>query len=351
MSTGIAALKVAATATAAQINNATAGGQSTAEARKLKYQADTDLLVAAFHRDQLRTSNIDWVVTLFLIGVHVGALAAFLPSLFSWSGLAICLTLHWLTCSIGICLGYHRYLSHKSLKLRSPAEFFVLACGCLSGEGSPLTWAATHRLHHQKSDQEGDPHSPVKDPAWWSHMLWLFPKRTTEATRLLMRRYCPELINKPLVNFFERTFPLWLWGSGLTLLGAGWLVGGWQLGASWLVWGMCVRMVAAYHSTWFVNSATHLLGYRNYDTRDASRNLWWVAILAYGEGWHNNHHAHPSVAPAGHKWWEVDITWWSIRLLKALGLAWDVRDKLPLGRSADDIRDMQEIATPETMVA
>lgn len=351
MSTGIAALKVAATATAAPVNNSTAGGLSTAEVRRLKYQADTDLLVAAFHRDQLRTSNIDWVVTLFLIGVHVGALAAFMPSLFSWSGLAICLTLHWLTCSIGICLGYHRYLSHKSLKLRSPAEFFVLACGCLSGEGSPLTWAATHRLHHQKSDQEGDPHSPVKDPAWWSHMLWLFPKRTTEATRLLMRRYCPELINKPLVNFFERTFPLWLWGSGLTLLGAGWLVGGWQLGTSWLVWGMCVRMVAAYHSTWFVNSATHLWGYRNYDTRDASRNLWWVAILAYGEGWHNNHHAHPSIAPAGHKWWELDITWWSIRLLKALGLAWDVRDKLPLGRTADDVRDMQEIATPETMVA
>jgi stearoyl-CoA desaturase (delta-9 desaturase) len=182
-------------------------------------------------------------------------------------------------------------------------------------------------------------------------MLWLFPKRTTEATRLLMRRYCPELINRPLVNFFERTFPLWLWGSGLTLLGAGWLVGGWQLGLSWLVWGMCVRMVAAYHSTWFVNSATHLWGYRNYDTRDASRNLWWVAILAYGEGWHNNHHAHPAIAPAGHKWWELDITWWSIRLLKAVGLAWDVRDRLPQGRAADDVRDMQEIATPETMVA
>jgi stearoyl-CoA desaturase (delta-9 desaturase) len=144
-----------------------------------------------------------------------------------------------------------------------------------------------------------------------------------------MRRYCPELINRPLVNFFERTFPLWLWGSGITLLTAGWLLGGWQLGLSWLVWGMCVRMVAAYHSTWFVNSATHLWGYRNYDTRDASRNLWRVAILAYGEGWHNNHHAHPSVAPAGRKWWEVDITWWSIRLLKAVGLAWTSATSCP----------------------
>ncbi|MFM7834743.1 MAG: fatty acid desaturase, partial [Planctomycetaceae bacterium] len=171
---------------------------------------------------------------------------------------------------------------------------------------------------------------------WWGHILWLFPKRSTEATQLLMKRYVPELVQRPVMQFFEKTFALWLWGGGVVLLAAGWATGGWQLGLSWLVWGMCVRMVAAYHSTWFVNSATHLWGYRNYDTRDASRNLWWVAILAYGEGWHNNHHAHPAIAPAGHKWWEVDLTWWSIRLLKTVGLAWDVRDKLPLGRTADD---------------
>ena len=121
------------------------------------------------------------------------------------------------------------------------------------------------------------------------------------------------------MRFFERTFPMWLWVQGLVLLASGWAYGGWQMGVSWLVWGMCVRMTAAYHSTWFVNSATHLWGYRNYDTRDESRNLWWVAVLAYGEGWHNNHHANPSVAPAGHRWWEVDITWWSIRMLEMVG--------------------------------
>ncbi len=122
-----------------------------AELKKQQTIADTETLVQAFHRDQLRWRNVDWVVTLFLISVHVGCLAA--PFFFSWTALAVCLTLHWLTCSIGICLGYHRYLAHKSMKLKSPAEFFVLMCGCLSGEGSPLTWAATHRLHHQKSDQ------------------------------------------------------------------------------------------------------------------------------------------------------------------------------------------------------
>jgi fatty-acid desaturase len=310
---------------------------SPTEIKRLQTQADTDQLVAVFHRDQLKWGNVDWVVTLFLITVHVGALFAFVPTLFSWSGLAICLALHWATCSIGICLGYHRYLSHKSMKLRAPAEFVALACGCISGEGSPLTWAATHRLHHHKSDHEGDPHSPVKDSSFWSHFLWLFPKRTTESTRILFRRYIPELVSQPMLQFFEKTFALWLWGSGLALLGAGWAIGGWTLGVSWLVWGMCVRMVAAYHSTWFVNSATHLWGYRNYDTRDESRNLWWVAVLAYGEGWHNNHHAHPAVAPAGHKWWEFDVTWWSIKALRAVGLAYDVKDRVPEGRGAADV--------------
>lgn len=321
-----------------------AGNDAQAAARQQKFQEDTETLLASFRREKLSSRGIDWVVTLFLIGVHIAALFAFVPAFFSWSGLAIGLVLHWLTCSIGICLGFHRYLAHKSLKLKGPAEFFCLMCGCLSGEGSPLTWAATHRLHHQRSDLDGDPHSPVRENGWWAHMLWLFPRRSTEASRLLMKRYVPELADRPLMNFFEKTFPLWLWGSGLVLLAAGWAAGGWQLGVSWLVWGMGVRMVAAYHSTWFVNSATHLWGYRNYDTRDESRNLWWVAILAYGEGWHNNHHAHPAVAPAGHKWWEFDITWWSIRLLKLVGQAYDVKDRLPKGRGADET-EMPEIAT------
>jgi fatty-acid desaturase len=312
-----------------------AGTDKPVPTRRQLAQMDNEALLAAFNRDQLSWGNVDWVVTGFLIAIHLGALAA--PFFFSWTGLIVCVVLHWLTCSIGICLGYHRYLAHKSMKLKAPAEFCVLAAGTISGEGSPLTWAATHRLHHQKSDQAGDPHSPFQGGAWWSHFLWLFPKRTTEAGEILFRRYVPELVDRPMMRFFEKTFALWLWGSGLALLTIGWLTGGWQFGVSLLVWGMCVRMVAAYHSTWFVNSATHLWGYRNYDTRDESRNLWWVAILAYGEGWHNNHHAHPSVAPAGHKWWEFDITWWSIKALRAVGLAYDVKDRIPVGRKANDV--------------
>lgn len=294
-------------------------------------QKDQELLKKWFSPDRLRWSNLDWTVLGFLIFVHAGTLAA--PFFFSWSGLAICVGMHWLTCSVGICLGFHRYLAHRSMKLKAPAEFCVTLAGVLSGEGTPLNWAAVHRLHHQKSDQEGDPHSPNQG-SWWSHILWLFPLRHKDQAEVLYRRYIPELVDRPVLRFFEKTFAIWLWGSGLVLLAAGTAVGGISLGLSWLLWGMCARMTFAYHSTWFVNSATHLWGYRNYETRDMSRNLWWVAVLAYGEGWHNNHHAHPSVAPAGHKWWEVDITWWSIRFLRGIGQAYEVNDKLPTGTAA-----------------
>lgn len=279
---------------------------------------DREALLRSFYPDQLHFKNIDWVVVFWMTGMHLGALAA--PFFFSWTGLGVAIVLHWLTCSIGICLGYHRYLAHKSFKLKSPAEAFVLFCGAISGEGSPLTWSATHRLHHQRSDQAGDPHSPLVGK-WWSHIFWTFVYRTPETNQALFRRYVPELVERPMLQFFERTYFMWLVATGVTLFAVG--------GLPVLLWGMCVRMVFAYHSTWFVNSATHLWGYRNYDTRDESRNLWWVAVVSYGEGWHNNHHAHPSVAPAGHRWWEVDMTWWSIKLLRACGLATDVRDRLP----------------------
>jgi stearoyl-CoA desaturase (delta-9 desaturase) len=146
-------------------------------------------------------------------------------------------------------------------------------------------------------------------------------RRTPEQQNALFRRYVPELVEQPMMQFFERTFGLWLIGMGIVLFAVG--------GLPLLLWGLCVRMVVAYHSTWFVNSATHLWGYRNYETRDESRNLWWVALLSYGEGWHNNHHAHPHTARAGHKWWEIDMTFWAIRALQWCGLATDVDDRIP----------------------
>lgn len=268
--------------------------------------------------ERLTWDRVDWVVLAWIAAVHAGCLAA--PFFFTWQALGAAVLLHWLTASLGICLGYHRYLSHRSMKLKSPAEFFTMLCAVLSGEGSPLMWSAVHRLHHQRSDRVGDPHSPL-DGKFWSHILWLFVRQTRQEREALFQRYTPDLLQRPVIGFFEQTYVWWLFGSAV----AAYALGGWPL----LLWGVCVRMTIAYHSTWFVNSATHLWGYRNYDTTDESRNLWWVALLAYGEGWHNNHHAHPSLAPAGHRWWEIDVTWWAIKFLRLIGQASHVRDRLP----------------------
>ncbi len=274
----------------------------------------------------LKWRNLDWPVLIWMGAMHLGVLAA--PFFFSWQAALACAILHWATCSIGICLGYHRYLSHRSFKLARPVEFGVLAIGQISGEGTPLTWAAVHRLHHQRSDLKGDPHSPLEGK-WWSHILWLFVKAPREQRQKLFQRYVPELVDRPMLQFFERTQVYWLFLMAGALMGLGYLIGGPFGAVSFFFWAVCVRMVIAYHSTWFVNSATHLWGYRNYDTRDASRNLWWVAMLAYGEGWHNNHHAHPNAANAGHRKWELDPTFWVIRLLQKCGLATNVKEHWP----------------------
>ena len=293
--------------------------------KRERAEADRERLFDAFSSRHL-WSRISWPVLVWITAMHVGAVAAFF--FVTWQAVAVAVGLHWLTLSVGICLGYHRFLSHKSLKLRTPAEFFVLLCGVLSGEGSPLTWAATHRLHHQRSDQPGDPHSPHTDhdDGWWAHLYWLFVDRPKKDQELLYEKYVPELKDRPMLRFFERTYGLWMVLPGFAL----YFLGGWPM----LLWGLCARMTYAYHSTWFVNSATHLWGYRNYETRDESKNLWWVALVSYGEGWHNNHHAHPSNARAGHKWYELDPTFWVIKALKATGIAYDVRDKIPAAAKA-----------------
>lgn len=168
--------------------------------------------------DKLRWNNIDWVVFGWMVIMHAGALAA--PFFFNWQSLAVAFVLHWFTASIGICLGYHRFLSHKSLKLVAPARFVTLLAGSLSGEGSPLVWAATHRLHHQRSDLEGDPHSPLVT-AIWSHLTWMFVRRTPAAQQAAFKKYTPDLMNDPMLQFFEKTYFLWLVASGIALYAVG----------------------------------------------------------------------------------------------------------------------------------
>jgi len=260
--------------------------------------------------------------TIFWIGLlHVGALAA--PFFFTWQGLVLLVVLGWATGGLGICLGYHRLLTHGSFETYRPMRWLIGTFGALAGEGPPLTWVAVHRKHHIYSDQDDDPHSP-RDGAWWSHMIWLMPRTPSPELKQLHRRYAPDLLKDPVMRWLGILFIPLHFVAGSILFFVGWL--GWDLnmGLSFLFWGMFLRLVYVLHITWFVNSATHMWGYRNYETTDDSRNLWWVGLLAYGEGWHNNHHAFQRSARHGHRWWEFDMTYGSIYLMERLGLAWNV---------------------------
>ena len=268
-----------------------------------------------------RFARLDWATTIWIGGIHLAALAA--PLYFTWSGLAICLFLYWVTGGLGVCLGYHRLLTHGSFKTSGPVKFIFALLGGISGEGSALVWVSNHRKHHAFSDQEGDPHSP-RDGGFWAHMLWLFPYHSSADVTARVARWAPDLERDRGIRFLHQTFLLWHFLIGAALLTAGWSLYDRDVGISWLLWGLAMRMVIVFHITWFVNSATHIWGYRNYETSDDSTNLWWVGLLAFGEGWHNNHHAHQRMAAHGHKWWELDPTYWVILALERLGLAWDV---------------------------
>ena len=265
----------------------------------------------------------NWPVIGWIGMIHVGALIA--PFFFSWEGVILALALHWLTGGIGICLGFHRLLTHTSFKTSPTVRYAMTFVGQLAGEGNAIDWVAAHRKHHALSDQEGDPHSP-RDGAWWSHMFWLgrsFVGRNYDA---YADRWAPDLTRDKGMQLLAKLAMPSHFVCGLLMFGIGYLLGGAYLGWSLVLWGVFARFVFVLHSTWFVNSAAHMWGYRNYETSDDSRNNWWVALLSYGEGWHNNHHAYPRMAQHGHKWWEIDLTFRTIRLLQRLGLVWDVVD-------------------------
>jgi fatty-acid desaturase len=262
-----------------------------------------------------RWRRLNWP-SIFWLGVLQGGIV-FAPFVFSWSGLAICFTLYVIT-GIGVTMGYHRLLTHRSFQTPRAMEYLLTALGSLANQGGPLQWVAAHRLHHQHSDQEGDPHSP-RDGIWWAHMLWWMPKIPQLNDPGLYERYVADLAKDPAQRLFQRCHVILPLALAALLFGLGEWCGG--LGWSWVVWGMCVRTAFVLHATWLVNSATHLWGYRSYATRDSSTNLWWVALLTFGEGWHNNHHAFPRSARHGLRWWEIDLTYYMIRTMSWVGLA------------------------------
>ena len=254
---------------------------------------------------------LNWTSITFFAAVHAIALLA--PWFFSWSALGVAIFLHWLFGSIGICLGYHRLLTHRSLQVPKGLEYAIASIGSLALQGGPLFWVAGHRRHHTYTeDIDKDPYS-AKRGFWWSHMGWLLYKRPEFFEYQSNRKFAPDLAKDAFYRWLDRYYLLLQIPLGVGL----YLLGGW----SFVIYGLFLRAVLLWHSTWLINSASHITGYRSHDSDDNSRNLWWAAILTYGEGWHNNHHAYPNVAKAGWKWWEIDLTWWVILILKQMGLA------------------------------
>jgi stearoyl-CoA desaturase (Delta-9 desaturase) len=226
----------------------------------------------------------------------------------TWSDIALMLAFY-LISGLGITIGYHRMLTHKSFETSKTLKALFLIMGCMAWEGNPITWASTHIKHHAHSDQDDDPHSPLVS-LWHAHVGWVFHEVADTNT------YGSWLRKDPVVVWVDRVW--WLWA----LLGVAipFLIGGW----SGLLWGGLVRICLTHHITWSVNSVCHTFGRRPFRTQDASRNNWLVGLLAFGEGWHNNHHAFPRSAFHGMEWWQFDLSAWLIRLLEATKLVWQV---------------------------
>jgi stearoyl-CoA desaturase (delta-9 desaturase) len=255
--------------------------------------------------------------------VHVGALLA--PGYFSWSGLILCLVLYVVTC-LGITLGYHRLLTHRSYRAHRSLELALAALATLACQGGPVTWVAVHRLHHAKSDRPGDPHG-AQHGFWWSHIGWMLTRPPHKIDPGLKERMAPDILRDPWLRRLDRFQLVWAGISALVLYG----LGGW----SWLLWGGCLRLVLTYHATWLVNSAAHLYGYRSHATADRSTNCWWVALLTFGEGWHNNHHAFPTSARHGLGPREWDVSYWILSIWQRLGWVSDL--KVPRGTRRENL--------------
>jgi fatty-acid desaturase len=267
-------------------------------------------------------AGVTWLTLSVIIFFHVGALAAFF--FFSWSRLAVMAVLYVLAINVGIGMCYHRLLTHRGYQTPKWIEYLMAICATLSLEGGPIFWVSTHRVHHQLSDQEGDPHSP-RDGGWWAHAGWILFGKGLHSQTEVLSRYSPDLSKDRFHVWLSKYHWLPITASGLLLFAGGWLWGGLVNGIAMVLWGVLLRVTLGLHATWLVNSATHMWGSRRFETRDGSRNLWWVALITGGEGWHNNHHAHPVSARHGLKWYEVDPNYYGIWLLSKLGLAKKVR--------------------------
>ena len=282
-----------------------------------------------------RTSLISQVVTLIAVVVPPLALVSAMGLLwgvgFHLRDLVLLLTMY-IVCAFGTTIGFHRYFTHRGFETGAPLKAVLAILGCMTMQGPLTQWVTDHRKHHALSDKPGDPHSPHVgngDGAWGAakgfvhaHVGWLFNNLGMEQGR----SYGKDLYNDHIVVWVDRLYMIWI---VLTLgipFAIGYAVGGTALaGVEGLVWGGLLRIFLYQHATFSVNSICHMFGRKDYRSRDEARNNWLVALLVFGEGWHNNHHAFPASARHGLERFQLDVSWWVIRGLERLGLVWNVK--------------------------
>lgn len=278
--------------------------------------------------------RIVWQYAITVGVYHLIALLALLPWWFSWTGVVLAILGLYVFGTLGINLCFHRLLTHRGLTCPKWLEhgFAILGVCCL--QDTPARWVAVHRRHHEHADQQDDPHSPLVD-FFWGHVGWMLVQNRDLVRLGIYDRYAKDILRDPFYRRMERTalYPAILLGSWAVFFAGGLATGllrgdgapeAARFAASLLLWGVFVRTVVVWHITWSVNSASHLWGYRSYETGERSRNNWLVAVISNGEGWHNNHHADPRSSRHGHQAWEVDVTFATIWLLRWIGLASDV---------------------------
>lgn len=285
---------------------------------------DSEYIDPAKANENRDPDRVNWLRCMPFVVLHLGCLAVFWVG---WSPLAVQVAIAlYLVRMFAITGIYHRYFAHRTFRTSRAAQFVFAVLGASSAQRGPLWWAAHHRNHHRESDSRSDPHSPVHNGFLRSHAGWFMCNRyyATQYNRIQDFGRFPELV---WLNRFDKAAPAAL---GLSL----YLVGAWlesaapSLGVTGLqlfVWGFVVSTTVLFHATASINSVAHLIGSRRYDTGDESRNNFWLALITLGEGWHNNHHQHMGCVRQGFYWWEIDLTYYGLKLLSWLGVIWDLK--------------------------
>jgi sn-1 stearoyl-lipid 9-desaturase len=265
---------------------------------------------------QKNENKTQWSTIVAMIVYHIFAVVALFN--FSWTNFAVAAFLWWITGSLGIGLGYHRLLTHKGFKVPKWLEYTLTLFGMLSLQSGAISWVTSHRIHHLFTDTDSDPHSPREKGFLWSHIMWLFKGSAQENDEATCRKYSPDLMKDKFHVLMDNYFVVPTVVLGIILLA----VGGFQM----LIWGLCLRTVWGWHCTFLVNSATHIWGTRRFETDEDSRNNGFVALLTFGEGWHNNHHANPVSARHGLTWYEFDINWITLKVMETMGLVTQLKE-------------------------